>query len=223
LESYQASQFELLTIIVNNGMGTKILHTAKKNGVCGGTIVLGRGTVKSSILKFLELHDEEKEIIFIVAGRSAAFSLLEYLDKEYNFIKPHHGIAFCTPVISVVGSKGCMANIHEESGGVKAIMYSAISVIVDKGNAEAVIEAATKVGSTGGTIINARGSGIHETSKLFSMEIEPEKEVVLIISEIEKTEAIVSSINDTLQLHKPGKGIMFVQDVSKVYGLRNTK
>jgi len=91
------------------------MRTAKKNGVCGGTIVLGRGTVKSGFLKFLELHDEEKEILLIVADRSAAFSLLEYLDKEYNFSKPHHGIAFCTPVISVVGSKGCIANIHENT------------------------------------------------------------------------------------------------------------
>lgn len=214
------SRFELLTIIVNNGLGTKILRTAKRSGVCGGTILLGRGTVKSSFLKFLELYDEEKEIILIAAGQSIAFSLLEHLDKEYNFSKPHHGIAFCTPVKSVVGSKRCKTDISDESEGVKPIMYNAIYVIVDKGNAEAVIEAATKAGSTGGTIINARGSGIHETSKLFSMEIEPEKEVVLIISEISKSEAIASSIYDTLQLDEPGKGIMFVQDVSQVYGLR---
>ena len=221
-QSCQASsQFELLTIIVNNGFGTKILRAAKKSGVCGGTILLGRGTVKSGFLKILELYDEEKEIILIAAGQSAAYSLLEYLDKEYNFSKPHHGIAFCTPVKSVIGSKRCNTDITDESEGVKSIMYNAIYVIVDKGNAEAVIEAATKAGSAGGTIINARGSGIHETSKLFSMEIEPEKEVVLIISEISKTEAITSSINDTLQLDEPGKGIMFVQDVSKVYGLRS--
>lgn len=217
----KSSQFELLTIIVNNGLGTKILRAAKKSGVCGGTILLGRGTVKSSFLKFLELYDEEKEIILIAAGQSIAFRLLEYLDKEYNFSKPHHGIAFCTPIKNVIGSNHCKTYITDESEGVKPIMYNAIYVIIDKGNAEAVIEVATKAGSAGGTIINARGSGIHETSKLFSMEIEPEKEVVLIISEISKTEAIASSINDTLKLDEPGKGIMFVQDVSKVYGLRN--
>lgn len=217
----ETSQFELMTIIVNNGFGSKILRTAKKNVVCGGTIILGKGTVKSSLLKFLELHDEEKEIVLIVTRRSTAFSLLEHLDKEYKFSKPHHGIAFCTPVKNVVGSKGCKATICDESEGVEPIMYHAIYVIVDKGNAETVMEAATKAGSTGGTIINARGSGIHETSKLFSMEIEPEKEVVLIVSEISKTEEIASSINETLQLDEPGKGIMFVQDISRVYGLRN--
>lgn len=216
------NNFELLTIVVNDGWGTKILHTAKKNGVCGGTILLGRGTVKSSFLKFLELYDEQKEIVLIIAGRSTAFTLLEHLDKEYKFIKPHHGIAFCSPIGRVLGSKSCHANIRNESEGVTTVMYNVIYVIVDKGNAENTIEAATKAGSSGGTIMNARGSGVHETSKLFSMEIEPEKEVVLIISETEKTEAIASSIEETLQLNKPGNGIMFIQNVSKIYGLRNT-
>lgn len=216
-----SSLLELLTIIVNNGVGTKILRAARKCGVCGGTVLLGRGTVENSFLKLIELYEEEKEIVLIVAGKSAAFNLLEYLDKEFNFSRPHHGIAFCTPVKTVVGSKGCKTDIHDESEGAKSIMYNAIYVIVEKGKAEAVIDAATAVGATGGTIMNARGSGIHETSKLFSMEIEPEKEVVLIISEVAKTEEITASINNTLNLDEPGNGIMFVQEVSKVLGLRS--
>lgn len=216
----KSNPFELLTIIVNNGLGTKMLRTAKKYGACGSTILLGRGTVQSAFLKFLELYDEEKEIILIAGGRSIILNLLERLDKAHNFSKPHHGIAFCTPVKSVIGSKGCRGSILNESEGDIPIMYHAIYVIVDKGNAETVIEAATLAGSAGGTIFNARGSGIHETSMLFSMEIEPEKEVVLIISEAEKTDHITSSISDSLQLSEPGQGIMFVQDVSKVYGLR---
>ena len=216
-----SSQFELLTVIVNDGVGTKILRAASKCGVCGGTVLLGRGTVKSSFLKFIELYEEEKEVVLIAAGKSTAYNLLEYLDKQFHFSKPHHGIAFCTPVRTVVGSKGCKTDIHDESEGAGSIMYNAIYVIVDKGNAEAVIDAATAAGSTGGTILNARGSGIHETSKLFSMEIEPEKEVVLIISEVAKTEEITASINNSLHLDEPGNGIMFVQDVSKVRGLKS--
>lgn len=224
MESCNASHdFELLTIIVNNGRGTKILNKAKKFGVCGGTILLGRGTVKSSFLRLLELYDEQKEIVLIIAGSLTAFALLDHLDKEYNFVKPHHGIAFCTPIARVAGSKTCGTGNRSESEGVTTVMYNAIYVIVDKGNAENVIEAATKAGSTGGTIINARGSGIHETSKLFSMEIEPEKEVVLIISETAKTDAIASSVHEALQLDKPGNGIMFIQSVSKIYGLRDTQ
>lgn len=98
-------------------------------------------------------------------------------------------------------------------------MYQVITIIVDKGNAEDVVRAAEKAGSKGGTILNGRGSGVHETSKVFAMEIELEKEIVLILSEVEKTEAIISSIRKDLKIDEPGNGIIFVQDVNKTYGI----
>lgn len=98
-------------------------------------------------------------------------------------------------------------------------MYSAIFVVVERGKAEAVIETAEYAGSRGGTIINARGSGIQERSTLFNMAIEPEKEIVLIISEKEKTDNIAASINKSLEIETPGNGIMFVLDINKTYGL----
>ncbi len=82
-----------------------------------------------------------------------------------------------------------------------------------------MIYAATAAGSKGGTVINARGSGIHETSRLFFMDIEPEKEIVLIISDKKSADAIVSSIREKMEIDKPGKGIIFIQDVSMIYGL----
>ena len=98
-------------------------------------------------------------------------------------------------------------------------MYQSITVIVDKGKGEEVIDAATKAGSKGGTIINGRGSGIHETSKLFAMEIEPEKEIVIILSKIEDVDNIISSIKDEMKIDEPGKGVIYTQDIKKAYGL----
>ena len=36
-----------------------------------------------------------------------------------------------------------------------------------------------KAGAQGGTIMRGRGTGIHETAKIFGIPIEPEKEIVL--------------------------------------------
>lgn len=58
------------------------------------------------------------------------------------------------------------------------------------------MEAAASAGARGGTIINARGSGIHETNRLFSMQIEPEKEMVVILSENDLVDPIISSIGN---------------------------
>src|SRR5690606_33367684 len=123
------------------------------------------------------------------------------------------------PVKNVFGASKCRPDDTKESRGAENTMYDAITIIVEKGNAEDVIDAAVEAGSKGGTIINARGSGIHETSKLFSMEIEPEKEIVLILSEIESTEAIVDSIREKIKIDEPGNGIIFIQDVKNTYGI----
>ncbi len=219
MSSSQVIDVELICVIVNYGLGTKLLQAAKSHGIPGGTVLLGKGTVNNRILEFLGLSDIRKEIVLMVTDRNTADQVLEKLDKEFNFEKPNHGIAFTTSVCSLVGTRSCRGDGLKEGRGVDDNMYHAITVIVDKCKAEDVIDAATKAGSTGGTIINARGSGIHETSKLFSMEIEPEKEIVLILSQREKTDAIVSSIREQLKLDEPGKGILFIQDVNKTYGL----
>ena len=98
-------------------------------------------------------------------------------------------------------------------------MYQIIMAIVNRGMAEEVIEAAEAAGSKGGTIMNARGAGVRETKKVFNIEIEPEKEMVMILSKKDITEKIVSSIREKLEIDKPGNGIIFVQDVNKTYGI----
>lgn len=217
------ADYELIYIIVNYGHGSKVLHTAKQFGINGGSITLGRGTVSNKILEFLGLSDIRKEIVLIAATSSTADDLLEKLDEVLKFDKPNHGIAFTIPVMSLVGTRiSNTVNNTIERGEFKP-MYHSITTIVEKGKAEDVIDAATKAGSKGGTIINGRGSGIHETSKLFHMDIEPEKEIVLILSEPDKTDAIVESIRNSLNIDKPGNGIIFIQEVNKAHGLVTSK
>jgi nitrogen regulatory protein PII len=211
--------FELVWVIVNFGKGSKIMQAAKKSGITGGTILLAKGTANNSMAEFLGLSEIRKEIIMMGANKKTARSVLEALDTKFNFDKPNHGIAFITAVSEMIGSVGCKATETDIEERREEAMYCAITVVVEKGKAEEVIDAATAAGSRGGTIINARGSGIHETSKLFFMDIEPEKEIVLIISEKKDADAIITSIGEKLDIEKPGKGIIFVQEVIKVYGL----
>lgn len=216
---YNVPIYELVYVIVNFGMGSRILHRAKEHGVSGGTILLGRGTVSNSLLNFLSLHDERKEIVLMGADKHTADQALAELNKEFHFHKPHHGIAFTTSACEIVGSRCYHTDDNEEERGVNKSMYQVIITVVNRGNAEDVIEAAQAAGSKGGTIFNARGSGVNETRRLFHMDIEPEKEMVMILSKDDTTEAIVSSIREKLEIDKPGNGIIFIQNVNNVYGI----
>ena len=213
------SSFVLIYVVVNYGVGSRVLQKAKQLGISGGTILLGKGTVQNSISHFLSLYEVRKEIILLESDQKTAAHVLAELNKEFKFEKPHHGIVFCTSMFDVYGSRSKQCKEIEEERGEKHTMYHLIITIVNKGKAEDVIEAATEAGSKGGTIINARGSGAHETGKLFHMDIEPEKEVVMIVSKENVTESIVSSIRKKLEIDLPGNGILFVQNVNQTYGI----
>lgn len=213
------SGYELFFVIVNHGLGSKVLKTAKKYGAPGGTILLGKGTVRSHLLELLSINDIKKEIVLMIAQKEIAAKTLEGLNQKYHFEKPNTGIAFSVPLKGFWGARDCKYHKTSEERGGRSIMYNAIFTIVDKGKAQDVIDAAVSAGSKGATIINARGSGIDEKSVLFSIVVEPEKEIVMILAETDMTDAITSSIRKAVEIDKPGKGIMFVLDITKTYGL----
>ncbi len=212
------SILSLINVIVPSGSGSKVLNVAKRYGITGGTLCLARGTIQNHWLAFFEMNNVHKEIVFMVSETELVHRIMDDLCRELRLDKKNTGIAFISPIAQVYGISRFQCGINTEEG-MEEIMYQAIYTIVEKGKAETVVEVAAKAGSRGGTIINARGSGVHETMKLFAMEIEPQKEVVLTISPVENTENIVQSIRDALQIDEPGHGIIFVQDVTRAYGL----
>lgn len=97
--------------------------------------------------------------------------------------------------------------------------HDLIVVIVKKGLSEKVLDAAKKAGAEGGTIVYGRGTGIHEKAKLFGIPIEPEKEIIFVVIDKKKTKKILDSIVSSTNLNKPGVGIAFVIELSKVLGI----
>lgn len=219
MDQSNIKEFELFCLIVNHGIAGKATKIAKNNGITGATVLLGKGTIKNRLLELLDLNDIRKEIVLMISKKEIGYQALEEIVKELQLHKPHHGIAFAVSVTNLIGARECDYNDVKESRGAENTMYNAIFVVVDKGKAESVIDYAASAGARGATIINARGSGIHETHMLFSMAIEPEKEIILILSDNNVTDSIVSSIRENMKIDDPGNGILFVLDVNKTYGL----
>jgi len=208
----------LLCCVVNMGDANKLMKIAAKYGIKDGTVSIGKGTVNSKFLSFLQLTEIRKEIVTMIVEPELTAEAIKGISEDMAFEKPHHGIAFTYSMSEFLGcAEGTEKNI--EISEMKNNMYYAIYVIVDKGRADDVIEAANKAGARGGTIVNARGSGIHEPQKLFSIEIEPEKEKVFIIAKTEMKDAIVGSIKSELNIDEPGNGIIYVLEVNEAYGL----
>ena len=210
--------FRLICCVVRDGEASKVLKAAKSCGVSGGTITLGRWIRSSRLLTALGLNEDTREIVTMVVERELSGMVMKAV-RDGMRIGPHRGIAFSMAISEFTGHRNNVDNIVGNKGRGSAVMYNIIYTVVDKGKGESVIDAAHEAGAKGGTIINARGAGVHEVQRLFSMEIEPEKEEVFIISKTEAKDGIVASIRANLGIDEPGNGIMFVMDVNEAYGL----
>jgi Nitrogen regulatory protein PII len=212
------AEFALICCVVNIGDSSKVLKFARKYGIKEGIVSIGKGTLNSRLLTFLKINEIRKEIVSMIVEGESAFETIKGISEDMAFEKPHHGIAF---MHSVSGLSDDKHNFEENTKKteVKNCMYSAIYIIVERGKAEDVIEVANNAGSRGGTIVNARSAGSHETQKLFSLEIEPEKEKIIIIAKTELKDNIITAVKNHLNLDEPDNCTIFVLDVNEVYGL----
>lgn len=211
--------YELLFLIVKDAIGSELIKTAKKKGAAGGTVFYGYGTIRSGALKFLGLKDVRKEVVLIVVEKELASELVDLFTARLNLHKQNSGIAFTIPLEEVIGQAYGKAGEPVLTEEEKEKMYKAIFTIVEREQSEDVIDAAEKAGSKGGTVIYARGSGVTETRKLFAMEIEPEKAIVLVLAEADNVQSIVDSISTNLGIEDPNSGIIFTTSVSNAKGL----
>lgn len=201
-------------IIVNQGNGSKVLSYAKSLGLKGGTILLAHGTINNSILRLLNLNENKKDVVLIAEMLENGTSKLKEIADYFQFEKPNYGVGFNIFINQMVKKEMCNSEGDETMN-----KYELIYAIVNKGFGEDVVDAAQKAGSSGATIINARGSSVHETSKIFSIEIEPEKEIVLMIVPSDMKDQICQAIIRETKITEPGKGVLFTQSINEVYGL----
>lgn len=212
------SQMTLLVFIVNSGKGSEVVHAAEQRGLQGGTIFLGEGTAKKGILRTLGLDNVHREITLLISHQKKAKEVLESVTIDLQLEKKNKGIGFLVPLSQVVGLQNYQPYEEKREEGIVK-MFQAIFVIVDRGEAETVNEVAQEAGAQGGTIIHARGAGAYETKTVFHMDIEPEKEILLIISAQDQTKQIVDRISDELNIEEPNTGILFITDLSDIRGI----
>lgn len=98
--------------------------------------------------------------------------------------------------------------------------YHLIVAIVNSGFMDQVMSAAKKAGANGGTVVHARGLGSKEAVKYLGITIQPEKELVLILTTKDKKLAIMESIKHEVGLNTEGTGICFSLPVDSAIGMK---
>ena len=97
--------------------------------------------------------------------------------------------------------------------------FECILTIVDGGYSDCVVEAAKEAGAKGATIINGRGSTSKENDSFYKLNIQPDKQIILILSKHEQTKSIVESINKKAGMNTKAHALSFVLPVEDAVGM----
>ncbi len=189
---------------------------AQECGATKGTVILGEGTVQSVLLELAGRNEVHKEIVVIPASEKLSDKLHETISTDFQFSKGNRGIAFSIPFADRKLHTGQQA--QEKRAKKMNSRFFCIVAIVEKECSKDCINAARVGGARGATLIHGHGAGI-PTDFYFPVVLEPQKDLIIIITTKNKVVSIRRKILSDLKLAETGKGTIFTLPVIRTSGL----
>lgn len=93
-----------------------------------------------------------------------------------------------------------------------------ITCIVQRGKAEKVVDAALEAGAPGATYYYGRGTGVRQKLGVLSKLIVPEKEIILIVTKKDQTDAVFNAVVKAADLEKKGQGFAYIHTIDRAVG-----
>lgn len=94
-----------------------------------------------------------------------------------------------------------------------------IFTICIRGAGEKIMECARKAGARGGTIFKARGTAPEEVTHFINVDVQPEKEIILILVSAIDKEKIMKAISSECGVSSEANAIVFALPVDEVIGV----
>ena len=220
------SKVYMMVTITNRGIGSKIHSFYQKHGQELILSTLGMGTANSEMLDYFGLEATEKTVMLSVVTRERWKELKKGLQKEIHIDVPGTGIAFLIPVSSIGGKKALQFLTmgqdfeKEEETVLKDTEYELIIVIANQGYNNLVMDAAREKGAGGGTVLNAKGTGMEKAEKFLGVSIAAEKEMIFIVTKTKDKNAIMKAIMEQAGMESKAKSIVFSLPVTSTAGMR---
>lgn len=212
----------LMVMIFNKNLEKKYKFILQRNRIKYNVLLYGTGTASSSVLEYFGLNEIRRDIVLSILPYNLSKYVLKQLDQKLSMSEPGNGIAFTLPLSSSTKNmKDAYKSYDVEDTYMEESNKHLIVTIASEGYAEEVMNAAKKVGATGGTTLNGRGLETDKIVKFLGISIEPEKDVVLILADENIKNKIMDSILESCGLKTMGRGICFSLPVSHVVGLKN--
>lgn len=217
---------KVIVTIVDRGKGQRVADIFLAHHLHFHFVCLGLGTAGSEILDYFGIGETDKDVVFSLVPAFKVPELLDEIVEKMQIKRPGHGIAFSMPLsgISALFTQALMKEQEIKKEGEVLnmecdIKYDLILTVINHGYSDQVMEAAKKVGATGGTILHAREIGHEETEKFFGISIHPEKEIVAILVKRETKHDIMQAISQAAGINTPARGLILSLPVDNIIGI----
>lgn len=192
-------RMKMMFTIVGRGDGYALSKLYEQNGVGLHLQVIAEGTATSEILNILGMTHREKEILISFAPELAVEKLLAKLDDDFRGILSVRGLAFSMRLSAI---SGAAAKAMENRNAVKGELpvhgereHCLILAAVNQGYTDEVMQTACKAGATGGTVVRGRWVGAQMLEHFHSIQLQDEKELLIIACTKEARNGIMDAIN----------------------------
>ncbi len=228
---------KILTIIVDRDKSDQLFNILYGKQIIFQYKCNAMGTATSNILKTFGLSGTKKIICVCIVPSFKSSQLLAIIAESMEIVKPGNGIAFLIPITSVGAAvsnsfdtlfadyierlQEYMINSIEKS--YSETQFELVLTVVNQGYSDAVMEAARSSGAKGGTIINARQTGIDEAVKFFGISLQSEKEIISIVIPKEQKKELMQAINKKCGLATDAKGITISIPLDDCVGITSTE
>ena len=182
------------------------MKVLQDNGAKAISCMYGYGPATDAISTMLHVDKIRKEIVMAILDDESVKKILDDLSEKLD--KTNTGIAFTSP-LDYKGEDDLNFDID----------YVALYVIVDRHEGQKAVHIAQENGARGATLVHGRGSAKEVKSILLNMNIEPEKDIVIMLVKKDLVEKIRDAIYEQMNLIEENKGIIYSLPVMEVRGL----
>lgn len=215
------AQVKCLALIVNRDKGNLVGKICHQHQLYFAYACLGLGTANSELLNYLGIGEMEKELVFTFVPLSKLDAVQKTIADAIHIDKPGNGIMFTMPLsgISSLLYKNIMLDENnKETEPMENGSYALIAAIINKGYRDNLMEIAKSAGAVGGTLLHARSLDSEESKSFMGLNVQEEKEVILILTSAEKKTAIMTAINQDFGLKTEACGHIVALPVDSVLG-----
>ncbi len=221
---------KLLVTIVDRGKGAAAVRLYRAHALRFEYLIMGLGTASSIILDYFGLAETEKDVVLTLIPAPKVDQVIAQANRAFGLSRPGHGILFTVPLSGAsrhIPMALCKSDTPLQSGEERkgdkmeaAVRYDLILAVVNQGYTDAVMDAARTQGARGGTVIHARRIGSDKREVLPGFALQPEKEIVAILTPREQKHELMKTIHHAAGPSTKAAGILFSLPVHDMMGLQ---